>query len=125
MSHFTRVRTKLRNIATVQRALEDLGYQVKAEDKVRGYGGDRARADLVVRLDGNYDIGFTQQRNGDVVMVADLWALRIDKNAFLNEVTQRYAYHTVMGQAEAQGFQVTEEANQQDGSIRLVMQRWV
>ena len=124
MSHFTRVRTKLRDISVVQRALEDLGHHVQEGGKVRGYGGDRSAADLVVRIDGQYDIGFSEQKNGDVVMVADLWGLRIDKNTFLNEVTQRYAYLTVMEQAEAQGFRVTSEESQQDGSIRLVMQRW-
>lgn len=123
MSHFTRVRTQLRNLSVVQRALEDLGYNVEMDAKVRGYG-DRTDADLVVRLDGKYDIGFTERRNGEVDMVADMWGLKIDRVDFLHEVTQRYAYLTVMEQAETQGFRVTTEENQTDGSIRLVMQRW-
>ena len=123
MSHFTRVRTKLHNIETVQRALEDLGYDVQVGGQVRGFA-DRARADLVVRVEGKYDVGFTQSKGGQVDMVADLWSLKIDKNTFLQEITQRYAYLTVMEQAEAQGFRVMSEENQQDGSIRLVMQRW-
>ena len=124
MSHFTRIRTKLRNITTVQRALEDLGYNVQEDGKVRGYGGGQTNADLVVTMGGQYDVGFSQQKTGEVLMVADLWGLKIDKNTFLNQINQRYAYFTVMEQAEAQGFQVTTEENQQDGSIRLVMQRW-
>ena len=43
---------------------------------------------------------------------------------FLNMVTQRYAYHTVLSTTKAQGFHVTEEAKAEDGSIRLVVQRW-
>ena len=86
MSHFTRVRTKLRNLSVVQRALEDLGYKVEADSKVRGHG-HRADADLVVRMDGKYDIGFTERRNGDVDMVADIWGLKINRDDFLHEVT--------------------------------------
>jgi len=122
MSHFTRVRTQLRNIDTVKQALEDLGYTV-AEGKVRGYQGQLENADLVVNVGTNYDIGF--RRDGEnVTMVADFWGLRINKDQFLKQVSQRYAYLTVLDQAQSQGWQNVAEEVQADGSIRLVMQRW-
>lgn len=122
MSHFTRVRTQLRDIETVQRALEDLGYTVE-NGVVRGYGGQRAVADLVVRTDSGYDIGFRQEGDA-VVLVADFWGLRINREDFLKKVTQRYAYLTVVDQATAQGWQTMTEEVMADGSVRLVMQRW-
>jgi hypothetical protein len=123
MSHFTRVRTKLQDVQTLRRALEDLGYNVETNGAVRGYGGNVTPADLVVRTDADYDIGF--RRTGEsVVMVADFWGLRIDRTRFLNEITQRYAYLTVLEQAGAGGWQAVEEEVQADGSIRLVMQHW-
>jgi hypothetical protein len=122
MSHFTRIRTQLRNIKTVQQALEDLGYTVEDGD-VRGYADQHTDADLVVRTDSGYDIGFRKER-GVVVMVGDFWGLRLDRQAFLNQVSQRYAYLTVRDQAEAQGWQMVTEEAQPDGSIRLVMQQW-
>ena len=42
---------------------------------------------------------------------------------FVHQVTQRYAYHTVVEQTEARGFGRVEEETQADGSIRLVMRR--
>jgi hypothetical protein len=122
MSHFTRIRTELRDIETVGRALEDMGYQVE-EGQVRGFMHQRAQADIVVRMDGGYDIGF-QQTGDAVTLVADFWGLRIDREAFLEQVTQRYAYVTVLDQAQEQGFQVVTQETQQDGSLRLVVQRW-
>lgn len=123
MSHFTRVRTQLRDVGTVRRALEDLGYDVETDGAVRGYGGNVTPADLVVRTDAEYDIGF--RRAGEsVVMVVDFWGLRVDRKRFLDEVTQRYAYLTVLDQAASQGWQAVEEEVQADGSIRLVMQHW-
>jgi hypothetical protein len=122
MSHFTRIRTQLRDIKTVKRALEDLDYTVET-GTIRGYGGQQDRADLVVKTDTKYDIGFRQEGQ-EVVMVADFWGLRVDRKAFLDQVSQRYAYLTIMDQAETQGWQMMTEEVQPDGSIRLVMQRW-
>jgi hypothetical protein len=123
MSHFSRVKTQLRDIATVQQVLEDLGYTVETGD-VRGYSSQRAKADIVVRTDKNYDIGFYQQDDGSVAMIADFWGLSIDRDQFLEKITQRYAYLTVVEQAAEQGWQIAEEEVQEDGSLRLVMQRW-
>ncbi len=122
MSHFTRVRTQLREIDTVKRALVDLGYDVM-EGPVRGYGTQVANADLVIKMDGGYDIGFRTD-GGIVTMIADFWGLKINRDEFLAKVSQRYAYLTILDQAAQQGWQVAGEEVQQDGSVRLVMQRW-
>lgn|SRR5574341_225292 len=123
MSHFTRVRTQLRNMDTLKKALTDLGYEIRADGMARGYGGQQAQADLVARVSGSYDVGF--RREGDhIVLVADFWGLRVDRKQFLDQISQRYAYHTVMEQAELQGWQAVAQETQPDGSIRLVMQRW-
>lgn|SRR5574341_1757021 len=122
MSHFTRVRTQLRDIETVRRALADLGYDV-TDGAVRGHGGQQTEADLVIKMDNGYDIGFRLEE-GTVSLVADFWGLRIRREAFLQKVAQKYAYLTVLDQAGQQGWQTVTEEVQQDGSIRLVMQRW-
>lgn len=122
MSHFTRVRTQLRDLETVRRALVELGHSVTS-GQVRGYGSQQAEADLVVRLDGGYDVGFRQ--DGQLVtMVADFWGLKTTPEQFLSKVTQKYAYLTVLDQAVDQGWQVVGEESQPDGSIRLVVERW-
>ncbi|MEO1134807.1 MAG: DUF1257 domain-containing protein, partial [Cyanobacteria bacterium J06639_1] len=43
---------------------------------------------------------------------------------FLNKVTQRYAFRAIVDQSAQQGFQVVEQKNTEDGSVRLVLQRW-
>jgi hypothetical protein len=45
-------------------------------------------------------------------------------DGFVREVTQRYAYQTVVKETTKVGFQVAEQQQQKDGSIRLVVQRW-
>jgi hypothetical protein len=44
--------------------------------------------------------------------------------SFLNKVTQRYAIATVMGESLDQGFSLSEQQVREDGSVRLVLQRW-
>jgi hypothetical protein len=122
MSHFTRVRTQLRDMEMVKRALIDLGYKVTS-GSVYGFGGQEARVDLVVRTAGKYDIGFKME-GSNIEMIADFWGIPVDRAEFLRRLTQRYAYLTVTEQARQQGWQTVLEETQPDGSIRLVMQRW-
>jgi hypothetical protein len=106
----------------VKQALAELGYSV-TEGTVRGYRGNLADADLIVQINDAYDIGFRQEAD-QIVMVADFWGLRIDKESFLKTLSQKYAYLTIMEQAQSQGWQAMNEELQSDGSIRLIMQRW-
>jgi hypothetical protein len=122
MSHFTRVKTQLRNLDTVRRALEDLGYEVR-KGEVRGYGTNVDWADLVVSISTTRDIGF-RVAGQSIEMVADLWGEAVTAQEIRQKVAQRYAYLTILEQTEAQGWQRVTEEVQDDGSIRLVMQRW-
>jgi hypothetical protein len=126
MSHFSQIKTKIRNLPALQSALTDLGMDWKGgPESVRGYQGQAQTAELVVEQENGYDIGFSW--NGqEYELVADLefWQQAWSVDRFLSKVTQRYAYHTVLNTAQSQGFQVAEEAKAADGSIRLVVQRW-
>jgi hypothetical protein len=43
---------------------------------------------------------------------------------FLDKITQRYAYNSILKATEIQGFQRIEEITQENGSIKLTLQRW-
>jgi hypothetical protein len=79
----------------------------------------------VIEQSNGYDIGFSQEQ-GQYELVADLqyWQQPLSVEGFLKQVTQRYAYHTVLKETSRQGFQLSEQQNNQDGTIRLVLQRW-
>jgi hypothetical protein len=128
MSHFSQIKTKLRNLPALQAALTDLGTEWKSgPQSVRGYQGTTETAEVVIEQSNGYDVGFKlNTATGDYELVADLqyWQQPLSVDGFLNQVTQRYAYHTVLGETARQGFQVAEQQTQEDGSIRLVLQRW-
>ena len=41
------------------------------------------------------------------------------------KLSQRYQYHNVKQACEDKGYSVEEEVNEEDGSIRLVVRKWV
>ncbi|MBD2092413.1 DUF1257 domain-containing protein [Microcoleus sp. FACHB-1515] len=126
MSHFSQIKTQIKDLTSLESALTDLGVEWKAgPQEVRGYRGQTRQAEVAIEQDNGYDIGFSW--NGrEYELVADLqyWQQPLTVEGFLNRVTQRYAYHTVVKETEKQGFQLTEQKQNQDGSIRLVLQRW-
>jgi Protein of unknown function (DUF1257) len=126
MSHFSQIKTQIRNLTSLQAALTDLGIDWKpGPDKVRGYKGQTRDAEVTIEQENGYDIGFSWN-GSEYELVADLqyWQQACSVEGFVKQVTQRYAYHTVLSQAVKQGFQVAEQQNNEDGSIRLVVQRW-
>ena len=126
MSHFSQIKTQIRDLSALQAALSDLQIAWKAGPQpVRGYRGQTSTAEVVIEQANGYDIGFSQNQ-GQYELVADLqyWQQGLSVEGFLRQVTQRYAYHTVLEETSRQGFQVAEQQQSADGSIRLVLQRW-
>jgi hypothetical protein len=127
MSHFSNIKTKIRNIESLTAALTDLGIDWKTGSQpVRGYKGDSRTAAVTIAQENGYDIGFSRNEDNEYELIADLqfWQQNWSVDRFISQVTQRYAYHTVVTAATKQGFQVAEEVDRQDGSIKLVVQRW-
>ncbi len=126
MSHFSQIKTQIRNLSFLKAALTDSGidWQEGPVD-IQGYRGQTQAADIAIAQNNGYDLGFCW--NGqEYELVADLqyWQQPLSVQGFLNQVTQRYAYRTIVAETAQKGFQVTEQQTQQDGSVRLVLQRW-
>ncbi|MEB3120084.1 MAG: DUF1257 domain-containing protein [Snowella sp.] len=126
MSHFSNIKTKIRDLTALKTSLTNLGIDWKEGPRaVRGYQGQTLTAEVVVEQANNYDIGFSW--NGqEYELVADLqyWQQPLTVDGFLKQVTKGYALETILQESAKQGFQVAEQTNNQDGSIRLVVQRW-
>lgn len=126
MSHFTNIKTKIRNLSSLKAALTDIGVDWKeCSTNIRGYQGQTKQAAVVVEQENNYDIGFSWN-GSEYELVADLqyWQQPLTVEGFLRKVTQRYAYHTVIEETSKQGFEISQQQKNEDGSIRLVLQRW-
>lgn len=124
MSHFTTIEVQVKNGAVLHQVLQDLGHKVECNTTVRGYHGSYTHAEYVVRQANGYDLGFRQ--NGETYeLVADFWGAKVNQQQFINEVAQKYAYRTLMTTAQEQGFNVETEETLTDGTVRVVVGRWV
>jgi len=128
MSHFSTVKTELRQLDPLVQALQDMGYSPEqGERPVRGYQGQTVTADLAVTMQVGGDLGFRwNSKSGayELVTDLDLWKQQIPIERFLAKLTQRYALNTVLAATSNEGFQVAEQTQSQDGSIELVVTRW-
>jgi len=124
MSHFSTIKIQIKNGEILQQVLTELGYEVESNTKVRGYQGNQTNAEYVIRQNNGYDLGF--RRNGESYeLVADFWGTRINQQEFLNQINQKYAHQTLMQTVEEQGFDVEEEEVLEDGTVKVVVGRWV
>ena len=129
MSHFSTIRTKIRNKPELQEALELLQYDVVEDQelKVTGAHGikhETVTADLAI----GSDVGFRlNPMTNEYELVADLetWNQPISVERFLDKVNQQYARMTIHNQVKKMGFQVEEEWEMDDNSIELTVTRWV
>ena len=129
MSHFSTIKTKLKNKPQLVEALELLQYDVKEDQQLKvtgshGIGHETVQAEVAIGT----DIGFRMHPvTGEYELVADLetWNQPIPVERFIDKVNQQYARMTVHNVVKDMGFQVDEEWEMQDNSIELTVTRWV
>ena len=128
MSHFSTIKTQLKDAEPLIKALNNLGYIINQEEKfVKGYKGKFTAVDISMNLPGDTKVGFKWDNNSnayELVTDLDLWKFEIPVERFISKVTQMYAYHTIISKTNEDGYQVVEQKNKNDGSIELVLTKW-
>lgn len=124
MSHFTIIKIQIKDGKVLHQVLQELGYQVECNTKVRGFVGQKTDAEYVIRQKNGYDLGF--RLNGESYeIVADFWGAKINQKEFVNSISQKYAHKTLMQSVQEQDFNVEEESVLEDGTVRVVVGKWV
>ena len=125
MSHFTTIKVQIKNAEVLTNVLAELGHKVEVNTQVRGYEGDRTNAEYVIRRSNGYDIGFRKDGDDNYELIADFWGVGINQSQFVNEIQQKYAHKMLLNTAESQGYTVEAEEVMQDGTVRVVVGRWI
>ncbi len=129
MSHFSRIKTKIKNKPELEEALVLLQYDVKEDQELKVTGSHGIKHEVVTAdLAIGNDVGFRlNPMTNEYELVADLetWNQPISVERFLDKVNQQYARMTIHNQVKKMGFQVEEEWEMDDNSIELTVTRWV
>ena len=127
MSHFSRIKTKIKKKDFLIKALNTLGYAAM-ENVVLHIDGAHAEdhADEQVEVAVTRDVGFKLQKDGTFQLVAELdtWEEPFPVERFLQKVTQAYARSIVVETAQEKGFSVVTEQKDVDNTIELVVEKW-
>ena len=130
MSHFTCIKTKIRERDYLVEALELMGHDIQENQQLVINNPSHAEehpefhAEVAIRN----VIGFRWNKNTEtyeLVAELDTWDLDVPVNRFIEKLTQQYARMTLYGTVKEEGFEVAEEWEMTDNSIELTVTRWV
>ena len=122
MSHFATIKTQIKDIDALQCACRELGLELLAKTRARGYGGNQRRGDYVIRLKGPFDIAVNHQKDGTFGLTTDWWAGHVEKEVGANygRLLQLYGVHKARIEAQKKGYTVRRQTLG-DGAIKLVI----
>ena len=122
MSHFTTIRTQIKDIEALRSACNEMGLALLQNAEARGYYENKIKGEFVVRLKGPYDIALNKQPDGSFGLTADLWQGHVEQEVGqgYGKLLQLYGVHKAMREARKKGHLV-RRSQQQDGAIKLVI----
>lgn len=126
MSKFVKVQTELREAVYICRALEDLKleYREGVTWVHRFSHNQRANAIAVNAKGANFAFAPFQgdENAGFELLFDDMQKKAVE--ALVGRIRQRYAYHKVVAETRAAGFELVEERTGADDVVRLTVRRW-
>ncbi len=127
MSHFSTIKTKIKEKPQLVEALELLQYNVKEDVKLEN-PLDHTHKEWDVDVAISNDIGFKLNKStGTYELVADeqTWDLDVPVSRFIDKVTQQYARMTIHNTInQMHGYSVSEEWEMDDNSIEITVTNW-
>ena len=130
MSHFTCIKTQIKDRPQLIEALEMMGHDVQENQALVISNPDHAEDHPVVlaQVAITNDIGFRwneETQTYDLYSDHDTWSLDVPAPRFVDKVTQQYARMTIHNTIKEEGFEVAEEWEMDDNSIELTVTRWI
>ena len=122
MSHFTTIKTEIKDIEALRCAVTELGLSLEANAEARGYANQRIKADYVVRLKGPCDVAVQRQPSGAHELTCDWWDGHVAREVGekFGKLLQLYGVHKAIWEARRKGHLVQRRA-QPNGAIKLVI----
>ena len=130
MSHFTCIKTQIKERPYLIEALEIMGHDVQENQELVITNPDHAEDHPVVLAEVaiTNDIGFRyneETQTYDLYSDHATWNLNVPVERFRDKVNQQYARMLLHGTVKEEGFTVQEEWEMDDNSIELTVTRWI
>jgi hypothetical protein len=108
MSHFTTIKTQIRDVEALQAACSEMGLELLQNAEARGYSTQTTKGEYVIRLKGPYDVALNRQTHGSFAMTTDWFAGHVESEVgpHFGKLTQLYAVHKATAEARKKGWTV-------------------
>ena len=122
MSHFTTIKTQIKDLEALRAATNELGLQLLTKTTARGFISQTIKGEFVVRLKGPYDVALNRQPDGTYGLTTDWWDGHVEKEVgkSFGRLLQLYGVHKATAEARKKGYSVLRNP-QSNGSIKLVL----
>tara|TARA_B100000965_G_C19528428_1_gene729948 strand:- start:132 stop:524 length:393 start_codon:yes stop_codon:yes gene_type:complete len=129
MSHFSTIKTKIKNKPELIEALQLLQYNVQEDQELVITNPSHAEDHPVVHAEVaiSNDIGFRWNEKTETYdLYSDhvTWNLDVPPSRFVDKVTQQYARMTIYNVVKNMGWEVAEEWEMTDNSIEITATNW-
>ena len=129
MSHFSTIKTKIKNKPELIEALQLLQYDVQEDQELVITNPSHAEDHPVVHAEVaiSNDIGFRWNEKTETYdLYSDhvTWNLDVPPSRFVDKVTQQYARMTIYNVVKNMGWEVAEEWEMDDNSIEITATNW-
>lgn len=126
MSHFSRIKTTIKNLNILQITLSNLGLDYQCgKYTIQDYNGNKQIVDVIIESHDHHSYGFSW--NGkEYLFIADVqfWDQSCSIEKFIETISQKYAYNAIIEASKSEGFNCVNDIIMKDGTIKLVVQRW-
>jgi hypothetical protein len=107
------------------KTLKNLQYTVEENSTIRGYNRRTRKGDIVIKTNGEFDVGFIKGKDDSYQILADWYgaAAAIEKNRreFANEVQKEYAVTKVLTELRKKGYRIKSRYINDLGEIKLLV----
>ena len=127
MSHFSTIKTKIKDKPALLRALQVLGHKTDVDQKLKN-PVNHDHEEVTVQVAVGKDIGFRwNPSSGSYELVTDLqtWDQPVPVERFLDQVAQQYAIEVIQAACREEGFEEESQEVLKDNSVELIVSRWV
>ena len=127
MSHFSTIKTKLKDRKALLQALMLMGHGVFIDETLKN-PSDHLHEEVEVNIAIGTDIGFRWNEVTQAYeLVTDLqtWNQEVPVERFLDKLSQQYAIEVIQAACREEGFEEESTEVLKDNSVELVVSRWV
>nr|QUE28509.1 Ycf35 [Porphyrostromium boryanum] len=127
MSHFSKIKTIIKDREMLKLSLTDLGLDFDAShSSITGYDSNILPVEIIINQTNGYSFGFTWSGSEyELVVDPQFWRQPWSIESFLERLTQSYAYHSINKEGQASGFEKVNQKLNSNGAIKLTFQRWI